>query len=145
MKKTTNENVVVILAVASVLAIAFGLLLPTLGFLYHKPILDHIAVYFWALWVVPLMSLQFFIPAGIYVSFISELSTLVKLLIYFVVLPAANVWFFFWMGAIYDFLPAHESINDVLKLLLFYSTILSTSLTVIGFAVRFFRLKKKSL
>ncbi len=145
MKKATNENVVVILAVLSVLAIALGLLLPIIGVLYHKSIFDHIAVYFWGLWVVPLMSLQFFIPAGIYVSFINELSTFVKLLIYFVILPVANVWFFFWMGTIGNFLPVHESVNNIFKPLLFYSTILSSTLTVAGFIVRFFKLKKNRL
>lgn len=144
MKKSTNENIVVILAVISAFSIMIGLLLPTLSSWFNKPGLDHVAVYFWAFFIVPFMSLQFFLPAGIYVSLVSDSSLFVKSLIYFAMIPAANVWFFFWIGTIFNFLPPHDSLSDVIKLLLFYSTILSTGLTAIGLLVRYLRFRREA-
>lgn len=144
MKKLTNENVVVILAVISALSVMIGLFLPTLGIWLNKPELNHVAVYFWAFFIVPFMSLQFFLPAGIYVSLVSDSSLFVKSLIYFAMIPAANVWFFFWTGTIFNFLPPHDSLDDVLKLLLMYSTVLSISLTVVGLFVRYLKFRREA-
>jgi len=142
MKRSTNEKVVGLVSLASIIIAIFGLLFPCFSSWFSAPVFDHIAVFCWALCVVPFMSLQFFIPSGIYVYFFSNLHVVLRIIIFCVLAPIANVWFFFWLGALFNSLPSYEKLSQVIGILLAYSSSLAWVLSGMGIAIRLIKQKK---
>ncbi len=142
MKRSTNEKLVGWLFIASLTIVALGLLFPCFSSWFNLPIFDRLAVFCWGFCVVPFMSLQFFIPSGIYVYFFSDLHFVLRIIIFWVLAPMANLFFFFWMGTLFNFLPYYDSFKDVLPTLVAYSSALAWALLGLAAAVRIIKQKR---
>lgn len=142
MKRSTNEKLVGRLFIASLTIFVLGLLFPCFSSWFNLPIFDHLAVFCWGFCVVLFMSLQFFIPSGIYVYFFSDLHFILRIIIFWVLAPVANVFFFLWIGTLFDFLPYYDSFKEFLLILLAYSSTLSWALFGLAAAVRIIKQKR---
>lgn len=139
MNKKLNEKIVSGLIAFSLLTFAIGLIVMTSAALKDSLTYDAIACWCMTLCFVPLVSLQFFMSADIYVSHFSKRHFLLKFLMYIIVFPAANTWLIAWSDIFYPFLPVHDSISGMSKVLLLYSTILWLVLNASGLLVRYLK------
>ncbi len=139
MNKKLNEKIVSGLIAFSILTFTAGLVGMTLASLKDNLTYDAIACWCMTLCFVPLVLLQFFMSAGIYVSYFSKLHFLLKFIMYILVFPAANTWLIAWSDIFYPFLPVHNSLSGMSKVLLLYSTILWLILNAAGLLIRYLK------
>ena len=142
MKRSTNEKIVGWLVLGSIAIFLLGLLFPCLSYWFDAPVFDHIAVFCWITCVVPFMSLQFFIPSGIYVYFFSDLHVALRVIIFWFLAPIGNLVFFFWAGTVFNFLPPVKTFFQLAPILLAYSSSLSWALFGLGVAFRLVKQKR---
>jgi len=133
MKKSTNEVVVISLSTASILALLFGLIIVLISPICDTEPFTAAASYCLTFCFIPFASLQFFMSAGIYVRFFSELPTLVKGILYFILFPFANLWLVVWFNNIFwHFLPASDSMESKGKFILLWVTLIWIGLNYLG-------------
>lgn len=142
MNKKLNEKIVSGLIAFSLLTFASGIVFITLAALKDNLTYDAIACWCMTLCFVPLVALQFFMSAGIYVSYFSKLHFVLKFMMYVIVFPAVNTWLIAWSDIFYPFLPDHNSISGMSKVLLLYSTILWLTLNASGLLIRYLKNRK---
>lgn len=141
MKRSTNEKIVGWLILVSLAIFLLGLLFPCLSSWFGAPVFNHLAVFCWMTCVLPFMSLQFFIPSGIYVYFFSDLNVVLRVIIFWFLAPIGNLVFFFWAGTVFKFLPLNETFSQAMPILLACSSGLSWALFGLGVTFRLIKQK----
>jgi hypothetical protein len=142
MNKKLNEKIVFGLIIFSILTFVVGCFSMAYAILKDDLTFDAIACWCMTICFVPLVSLQFFMSAGIYVSYFSTLHFVLKFLMFVIVFPAANIWLIVWSDIFLPFLPTHNSIVNIPEVLLLYATILWVILNATGLLVRYLKNRK---
>lgn len=132
----------------SFMMLVIGFVLACLSIAYDEPILDTIACCCLALCVLPFVSLQFFMAAGIHVNYFSDLPAFIKLVFFIILFPFANLWLLTCSNVLWHFIPPYNTMDlasktECVKVLLIYSTSLSFLLGVPGLIIRFLKFRKK--
>ena len=142
MNPKLNEKIVSGLIAISLLTFVAGCFTMAFAVLKDDLTFDSIACWCMTLCFVPLVSLQFFMSAGIYVSYFSNRHFLLKFFMYVIVFPVANIWLIVWSDIFLPFLPAYNSIANISEVVLLYATILWLILNAAGLLVRYLKNRK---
>lgn len=144
MKDLINEKVSAIFIVLSILALVTGFVLACFSVYIDSKVADLIASYCLLLCFVPFISLQFFLSAGLRVAYFNDIMVIVKILLYIILFPAANVWFIVWLDTFWHFIPALNSLSECGGEVVKISTIFYLIINGLGLLTRFliFQFKK---
>ena len=122
MNKKTNETIVSWLIAFSLVTGIIAFILMGIVATNDSQLLDTIDIYCLVLCVIPFISLQFFMSAGIYVSIFSDLHVILKILLYLIAFPFANLWLVVWLDVFWHFLPIQDSLEPAAKLIFLLAT-----------------------